>query len=180
MSPSDSRRSHTDSYAFPSGVEAGVRHCTSRWAVAAGRRAGRCRFTPPGLPGSWLIVPHAPSPITPGSPHGRRYPLLAHAVAGFTTLRRAGRFHFGITRPNRVRIRYGSRVRRPGLRRVGLLRPPPGWLPRERAITWVTSLQMTRSARLHLAHLKGAKPNTQKKESWHPRRVSPPPCPADP
>ena len=57
-----------------------------------------------------------------------------------------------VTRPNRVHLRYGSRVRSAGLRPFGLLRGPPAPLPAEREINRVTSFQVTRSARLRLAH----------------------------
>jgi hypothetical protein len=57
-----------------------------------------------------------------------------------------------VTRPNRVHLRYGSHVRSAGLRPFGLLRGPPASLPAERAINRVTSFQVTRSARLNLAH----------------------------
>jgi hypothetical protein len=56
-----------------------------------------------------------------------------------------------VTRPNRVHLRYGSRVRSAGLRRHRLLRAPPALLPAERAINRVSTLQDTRSARLALA-----------------------------
>ncbi len=57
-----------------------------------------------------------------------------------------------VTRPNRVHLRYGSRVRSAGLRLHRLLRAPPAPLPAERAINRVPTLQGTRSARLILAH----------------------------
>lgn len=57
-----------------------------------------------------------------------------------------------VTRPNRVHLRYGSRVRSAGLRHRGLLHGSPAPLPAEREINRVTSFQVTRSARLSLAH----------------------------
>jgi hypothetical protein len=57
-----------------------------------------------------------------------------------------------VTRPNRVHLRYGSRVCSAGLRQHRLLRAPPALLPAERAINRVSTLQDTRSARLILAH----------------------------
>jgi hypothetical protein len=50
----------------------------------------------------------------------------------------------GVTRPNRVHLRYGSRVRSAGLRLHRLLRAPPAPLPAERAISRVPTLQGTR------------------------------------
>ena len=64
-----------------------------------------------------------------------------------------------VTRPNRVHLRYGSRVRSAGLRHRGLLHGSPAPLPAEREINRVTSFQVTRSARLSLAHQR-----TQRKE----------------
>jgi hypothetical protein len=57
-----------------------------------------------------------------------------------------------VTRPNRVHLRYGSRVCSAGLRPHKLLRAPPAPLPAEQAISRVPTLQDTRSARLILAH----------------------------
>jgi hypothetical protein len=59
-----------------------------------------------------------------------------------------------VTRPNRVHLRYGSRVRSAWLRPFGLLRGPPAPLPAERAISRATSFQVARSARFILAHRK--------------------------
>ena len=109
------------------------------------------------LPPRWvsqvprLIFPRALSPTTPGGP-------MAAFVRFFTT---GGGLHHSlagwplsicVTRPNRVHLRYGSRVRSTGLRPFGLLRGPPAPLPAERTINRVTSFQVTRSARLSLAH----------------------------
>ena len=64
-----------------------------------------------------LICPHAPSPTTPESP-------VVALAPYFTTGRRLrhvwqlGRSHFILTRPNRFRLRYGSRVRLARLRQT--------------------------------------------------------------
>ncbi len=58
------------------------------------------------------------------------------------------------TRPKRVRLRYGSRVRSVGLRPGGPLCEPPASLPAERAISRAISFQIVRSTRLRLAHRK--------------------------
>jgi hypothetical protein len=96
------------------------------------------------------IFPRALSPITPGGPMA--------AYAHFFTI--GSGLYLGlegwsrstcVTRPNRVHLRYGSRVRSAGLRRHRLLRAPPALLPAERAINRVSTLQDTRSARLALA-----------------------------
>jgi len=100
-----------------------------------------------------LIFPHALSPLTPGGP-------MAASARCFTI--GGGLHHFsagwppsiGVTRPDRVHLRYGSRVRSARLRPFGLFRGPPAPLPAERAICRVTSFQVTRSARLVLAHRK--------------------------
>jgi len=109
------------------------------------------------LPPRWvsqvprLIYPRALSPTTPGGPmaaSARFFTIgsgLHHSSAGWP-------LSICVTRPNRVHLRYGSRVRSAGLRPFGLLRGPPAPLPAERAINRVTSFQVTRSARLSLAH----------------------------
>ena len=97
------------------------------------------------------IFPRALSPITPGGP-------MAACAHCFTI---GNGLHHNpegwsrstcVTRPNRVHLRYGSRVRSAGLRLHRLLRAPPTPLPAERAINRVPTLQGTRSARLILAH----------------------------
>ena len=109
-----------------------------------------------------LIFPHALSPITPGGPmaaYTRFFTIgggLHHSLAGWP-------LSSCVTRPNRVHLRYGSRVRSAGLRPFGLLRGPPAPLPAEREINRVTSFQVTRSARLRLAHQRA-----QRKESIFP------------
>ena len=106
-----------------------------------------------------LIFPRALSPTTPGGPmaaYSRFFTFgggLHHSLAGWPLSK-------CVTRPNWVHLRYGSRVRSAGLRPFGLLRGPPASLPAERAINRVTSFQVTRSARLILAHQR-----TQRKEN---------------
>ena len=97
------------------------------------------------------IFPRALSPITPGGPMA----ACAHFfTTGFGLHHNPGGWSRStcVTRPNRVHLRYGSRVRSAGLRRHRLLRAPPTPLPAERAICRVPTLQGTRSARLILAH----------------------------
>ena len=83
-----------------------------------------------------LIFPRALSPITPGGPMAaftRSFTIgdgLHHSLAGWPLSK-------CVTRPNRVHLRYGSRVRSAGLRPFGLLRGPPAPLPGERAINRV-------------------------------------------
>ena len=92
-----------------------------------------------------LICPRALSPTTPGGPMAactRCFTIgsgLHHSLAGWPR-------STSVTRPNRVRLRYGSRVRSAGLRHV-----PPAPLPAERAICRITTFQVIRSARLILA-----------------------------
>ena len=97
------------------------------------------------------IFPRALSPITPGGPMAACAHCftigggLHHTLGGWSR-------STCVTRPNRVHLRYGSRVRSAGLRRHRLLCAPPTPLPAERAICRVPTLQGTRSARLVLAH----------------------------
>ncbi len=109
------------------------------------------------LPPRWVsqvprpIFPRALSPITPGGPmvaSARFFTIgggLHHSLAGWP-------LSICVTRPNRVHLRYGSRVRSATLRPFGLLRGPPAPLPAERAISRATSFQVARSARFILAH----------------------------
>jgi len=113
--------------------------------------AGSAPTTRMGLPGSSADLSACAVPYHPGRPDGCTCSLLPHR-------RRASPLSGGlatsnsVTRPKRVRLRYGSRVRLPGLRRRGCPRTPPSRLLAERAINKVTSFQVTRSARLGLAH----------------------------
>jgi hypothetical protein len=72
-------------------------------------------------------------------------------VAGFTTLRRAGHLHkcneamLGLLSLRLTHSRVGAST-------DGLLHTPPELLFDERAIAKVTTFQVTRSARLVLAH----------------------------
>jgi len=97
------------------------------------------------------ICPHALSPFTPGGPMAAFARCFAtggglhHSPAGWPS-------STCVTRPIRVRLRYGSRVRSAGLRRGRSLRSPPASLPAERAISRAASFQATRSTRLILAH----------------------------
>jgi len=81
-----------------------------------------------------LIRLRAPSPTTPRSPAvacahcftaGVRFPLRP----------KIDHFPFALTRPKRVHLRYGSRIRRSRLRPAELLPLALDWLPVERAIT---------------------------------------------
>jgi hypothetical protein len=62
-----------------------------------------------------LIFPHAPSPTTPESPVIALAPLLHHRLQASSRMA-AWPLSVCITRPNRVRLRYGSRVRLARLR----------------------------------------------------------------
>jgi hypothetical protein len=86
-----------------------------------------------------LIWPRALSPITPGGPMGafaRFFPIgggLHHCLAGWP-------LSISVTRPNRVHLRYGSRVRSARLQLSRLLRRSPASLPAERAINRATTV----------------------------------------
>jgi hypothetical protein len=82
---------------------------------------------------------HLPAPV----PH---LPALGFAIPGRLAARDS------LTRPNRVRFRYGSRVRLTRLRQTGSPRPALDRLLVKRAIYKVNSFQSTRSTRLGLAH----------------------------
>ncbi len=131
------------------------------------RPAGGYVFPPPvEAATSPHRVSQVPRPIclralSPTTPEG---PMAACARCsaiggGLPPLWQVGRTSIGVTRPNRVRLRYGSRIRSAGLRYAGHPNAPPTSLPAERAICRATTFQVTRSARLSLAHQrrKGAK-----------------------
>jgi hypothetical protein len=70
-----------------------------------------------GLPGSWLIFPRALSPTTPEGPMSACACCFLTGVSGF--ILRGGLAAFDLlTRPNRVHLRYGSRVRLPSSRQL--------------------------------------------------------------
>jgi hypothetical protein len=113
----------------------------------------------PDLPGSSTDLSARAIPYHPDEPGGFNGSFLPHR-------RRASPHPEGwptrksVTRPNRVRLRYGSRVRSAGLRLDGCPNAPPASLPAERAIDRMISFQIIRSARLRLAHRKAL--NTRK------------------
>jgi len=67
-------------------------------------------------------------------------------------IRVAGHSHRCVTRLNRVRFRYGSRVRLPRLRRRDYSCSPLGRLPVQRSIHMADSFHSARTAQLYLAH----------------------------
>src|SRR5207247_11087737 len=64
---------------------------------------------------------------------------------------RTVRLRLGVARAKRVRVRYGSQIRLPRRRRIGLLRSALGWMSIEWAIDRMNSFQFIRSTRLSLA-----------------------------
>ncbi len=119
MSRSDSQTKPPQGYAFPSGV--GPPH----------KKSGT---TPPGLPGSSTDLSPCAVPNHPGEPGGCSCPLLHHRRQASS---RMGDWPLSlrVTRPNRVRLRYGSRVRLRQASLGGSLRSTLARLPVERAIT---------------------------------------------
>jgi hypothetical protein len=80
----------------------------------------------------------------------RLVPLVASPpVAGFLFFGRLATF-YSVTRPNRVRLRYGSPVCFPGFHQMDCSIPLRFRYTYERAIYMVNSFQFTRSARLSL------------------------------
>jgi len=133
MGLSDSRRPNNRGYAFP-------------------RSPQGTTFRPTGLPGSRPIFLHAPSPNTPGS-HAAANVGFFTACTGFTI---SGRMAtpIEVTRPNRVHFHYGSWIRPPELRLRRYQSQPSGFLHIQPTIYMVSSFQLTRSAKLSLAHQK--------------------------
>jgi hypothetical protein len=63
------------------------------------------------------VFRHAPSPITPAGPVAA-YARSSPPATGFTHLRKVSRLGNSVTRPNRIHLRYGSRLRFGRLRRT--------------------------------------------------------------
>ena len=93
-----------------------------------------------------LIYPCALSPTTPEGPAGALL-IASPPIAGFITFGRLAT-SISVTRPNRVRLRYGSQVCFPGFHRPDCSSPLRFSYMYERAIYMVNSFQFTRSARL--------------------------------
>jgi len=94
MGLSDSRPRRRDGYVFPSRV--------ARFRSLPGRVSQAPR----------LICPHALSPTTPEGPLAACACCFAIGLSGFTLVGRLATFVF-LSRPNRVHLHYGSRVRLP-------------------------------------------------------------------
>ena len=95
-----------------------------------------------------LIFPRALSPTTPEGPLAAFACCFTTGLSGFILVGGLATFVF-LSRPNRVHLRYGSRVRLPS-RSGPLLVPPLVRLHAEQAIYMVNSFQFTKSARLIL------------------------------
>lgn len=104
-----------------------------------------------GLSGSSTILSVRAVPNHPGGSRKLRVAVASLPVAGFTLFGGLA-LPIRVTRPNRVRFRYGSHVRSPGLRHPGLLHGPPGSLADERPIVSITTFQVIRIVRLILTH----------------------------
>ena len=132
MSLSDSRTEPACGYAFPHTVGGSP----TAW---------------PGLPGSSTDLSTRAVPYHPGEPDDCTYPLL-HRRLQASSIPEEWPLPACVTRPNRVRLRYGSRVRRTRLRARNYSQHALDWLPVEWVTVRVNTSQFTRSARLGLAH----------------------------
>jgi hypothetical protein len=132
MSLSDSRSKPPHGYVFPH--------------VVGGSPTAR-----PGLPGSLTDLSTRAVPYHPGKPDDCSRPLLHRRLQASSSLA-DWPLPLCVTRPNQVRLRYGSRVRFSGLHRADRSTAVPESLSAERVIRRVNSFQFTRSARLGLAH----------------------------
>ena len=103
MGLSDSRSGPTCGYGFPQIVDGSP---TAR----------------PGLPGSSTDLSTRAVPFHPGKPDECIHPLLLHRWQASASLA-DWPLALCVTRPNRVRLRYGSRVRLPRLRGVDCSAP---------------------------------------------------------
>ena len=97
-----------------------------------------------------LICPCALSPTTPEGPASACSLLPRRLQASSSSADWPP--PFGVTRPNRVHLRYGSQVCFPGFRQKDYSLPLRFRYMHERAIYTVNSFQFTRSARLSLVY----------------------------
>ena len=105
-----------------------------------------------GLPGSSTDRSPRATSNHPGESDGCCSPVSSPSMAGFVLIRQTGHSQ-RVTRLNRVRFRCGSWVRLAMLRDVDCSNSTRlrGYID-ERVISTVSSFQLTRSARLRLAH----------------------------
>src|ERR1035437_5480610 len=104
-----------------------------------------------GLPGSSTDLSTRAAPNHPGKPSGC-LPVASPPVSGFILVGGLAPSVF-LSRPNRVHLRCGSRVRPlPMLRQMDCSIPRSLGYMSEQAIYMVNSFQFTRSARLILAY----------------------------
>src|SRR5579872_5084788 len=104
----------------------------------------------PGFPGSSTDLSARADSNHPGEPGGC-VPVASPPVTGFTISGRLATLKC-VTRPNRVRGTSARAFALRGFAPAGLLPPALAWLHVERAIHMMTTFQVTRSARLILAH----------------------------
>jgi len=109
MSLSDSRTEPTCGYVFPHAV-------------------GGSPTARPGLPGSSADLSTRAVPYHPGKPSDCSHPLL-HRRLQASSNREDWPLPQSVTRPKRVRLRYGSRVRRTRLRGCNYSQHTLAWLP---------------------------------------------------
>jgi len=107
--------------------------------------------TLPGLPGSSANLSARAVPYHPGEPDSCIRPLL-HCRHWASPILNGWPLSLSLTRPKRIRLRYGSRLRLPRLRQIGLPRPALDRLLAKRTTYKVNSFQFTRLTRLCLAH----------------------------
>ena len=107
--------------------------------------------TLPGLPGSSANLSARAVPYHPGEPDSCIRPLL-HCRHWASPILNGWPLSLSLTRPRRIRLRYGSRLRLTRLRQFGLPRPALDRLLAKRTTYKVNSFQFTRLTRLCLAH----------------------------
>ena len=127
-----------------------------RNAYAFARALGSTHM--PGLPGSSISLLMRAVPIHPGGPGGCIRSFFTTGN-GLHHLRKVGHPTIGVTRPNRVHLRYGShlrlgRLRRPDYSKAGISsgQTPLRRLHVVRAIHMADSFHSARLTRLGLAH----------------------------
>src|SRR5664280_2485580 len=121
-----------------------------RLLIPSGRGGSVALPALPGLPGSSTDLFLRAVPNHPGR-SGECLLIASPPISGFILSGGLATFT-GVTRPNRVRLRYGSQVCFPGFRQPVYADSLRFRYMHERAIYMVNSFQFTRSARLSLVY----------------------------
>ena len=146
MNPPDQRAAQRTLWAFPTPGQGRSLGYVFPRVVGVGYPSPPCRVSQvPRLIYSCALVPNHPGRS------GECLLIASPPISGFILSGGLATFT-GVTRPNRVRLRYGSQVCFPGFRQPVYADSLRFSYMHERAIYMVNSFQFTRSARLSLVY----------------------------